>query len=184
MASSERSTRMMAKQFKVFSDAFFPKPPQNSSVPAEYNYPKPLPASPLITYSQIEIYIQCLSPYKASGPDEIPNIMLQKAFLLITDYLLHIFQAIFALKIYYEPWKHFTMVILHKLEKPNYEIPKVYCLIALFCTIAKVLTAIVAEDVSCLVKKHQLISANHCSRRPGRTTTDALHYLVYKIKDA
>ena len=34
------------------------------------------------------------------------------------------------------------------------------------------------------MEKHQLIPANHFSGRPGRTTTDALHYLVYKIKDA
>ena len=88
---------------------------------------------------------------KASGPDEIPNIVLQKAYLLIADYLLYIFQAIFTLKTYYELWKHFTMVILCKPGKPNYEIPKAYCLIALLCTMAKVLTAIVAKDVSRLV---------------------------------
>ena len=50
--------------------------------------------------------------------------------------------------------------------------------------LVKVLTAIIAEDVSHLVEKHQLLPANHFEGRPGRTTTDALHYLVYKIKDA
>jgi len=75
---------------KAFSDAFFPKPPQTSSVPAEYDYPEPLPDPPPITREQIETQIRRLSPYKASGPDEIPNIVLQKAFDLIADYLLHI----------------------------------------------------------------------------------------------
>ena len=30
------------RKAKAFSDAFFPKPPQNSSVPADYIYPDPL----------------------------------------------------------------------------------------------------------------------------------------------
>ena len=49
---------------------------------------------------------------------------------------------------------------------------------------AKVLTAIVAEDMSRLVQKHQLVPTTHFGGRPGRTTTDALHYLTQKIKEA
>jgi len=49
---------------------------------------------------------------------------------------------------------------------------------------AKVLTAIASEDMSRLVEKHHLIPSTHFGGRPGRTTTDALHYLVNKIKDA
>ena len=49
---------------------------------------------------------------------------------------------------------------------------------------AKVLTAIVAEDMSRLVEEHQLIPSTHFGGRPGRTTTDALHYLVHKVKEA
>ena len=133
---------------KAFSDAFFPKPPLNSSMPADYDYPEPLPDPPPVTCKQIRMHIQCLSPYKASSPDEIPNIVLQKAYPLITDYLLYIFQAIFTLKTYYEPWKHFMMVVLCKPGKPDYEIPKPYRPITLLCTMAKVLTAIIAEDIS------------------------------------
>jgi hypothetical protein len=48
----------------------------------------------------------------------------------------------------------------------------------------KVLMAIVAEDISCLVEKHQLILSTHFGGRPRCTATDALHYLIYKIKEA
>ena len=133
---------------KAFLDAFFPKPLLNSSVPVDYDYLEPLPDPPPVTREQIRMYIQHLSLYKASGPDEIPNIVLQKAYPLIADYLLYIFQAIFALKTYYKPWKHFTTVILCKPGKPDYEIPKPYRPITLLCTMAKVLTAIIAKDVS------------------------------------
>ena len=146
---------------KAFSNAFFPNPPLVSSVLANYHYLDPLPDPPPITCERIETQIQRLSPYKASGPDEIPNIVLQKSFDLIADHLLYLFQAVFSLKTYYEPWKQFTTVVLHKPGKPDYKVPKAYRLIALLCTIAKVLTAIVAEDLSCLVEKHQLIPSTH-----------------------
>jgi hypothetical protein len=97
---------------------------------------------------------------------------------------LHLFQAVFTLRTYYEPWKHFITVVLRKPGKPDYEVPKAYRPIALLCTIAKVLTAIVAEGLGRIVEEHQLVPPTHFGGRPGRTTTDALHYLVYKIKDA
>ena len=75
------------------------------------------------------------------------------------------------------------MVVLRKPGKPDYETPKAYHPIALLCTIAKVLTVIVAEDLGWIVKEHQLIPPNHFGGHPGRTIMDALHYLVYKIKD-
>ena len=127
------------------------KPPvYQQNITTQTHSQTPLP----ITHKQIEVQIQQLSLYKASSPVEIPNIVLQKAFLLIADHLLYIFQATFTLKTYYKPWKHLTTVVLRKLGKPDYEIPKAYCPIALLCTIAKVLTAIMAEDLSHLVEKH------------------------------
>lgn len=46
---------------------------------------------------------------------------------------------------------------------------------------AKVLTALVADNISHLVEQHQLLPKTHFSGRLGRTTTDAIHYLVQKI---
>ena len=169
---------------KAFSNAFFPKLPPTSSIPVDFQYLDPLPDPPPITHEQIEAQIHCLSPYKASSPDKIPNIVLQKSFNLIADHLLYLFQAVFSLRTYYEPWKHFTTVVLRKLGKPDYKVPKAYRPIALLCTIAKVLTAIVTEDLGRLIEKHQLVPSTHFGGHPGHTTTDTLHYLVYKIKDA
>ena len=49
---------------------------------------------------------------------------------------------------------------------------------------AKVLTALVADNISHLVEQHQLLPKTHFGRRPGRTTTDANYYLVQKINMA
>jgi hypothetical protein len=50
--------------------------------------------------------------------------------------------------------------------------------------LSKVLTSIIAEQLTFYSEKHQLLPAQHYSGRPARTTTDAMHALVYKIKDA
>jgi hypothetical protein len=170
---------------KVFAKAFFPEPPaqlEDEDDPEEY--PDPLPDPPAPDKRQIEKAIRRLSPFKAPGPDGIPNIVLQKCFNIIADCLLQIYRAILRLEELFDPWREFTTVVLRKPDKPNYEVPKAYRPIALISTMAKVLTAIVAENISQLVERYQLIPRTHFGGRPGRTTTDAIHYLVHKIKQA
>ena len=151
-------------------------------MPANYEYPDPLPDLLQIVKAQLDTKVNRLSPYKVYSPDEIANIVIQKCLNLLSDYLLYIFRAMLSLSIYYDPWREFTMVVLRKPEKPNYKTPKAYRPIALLSTVAKVLMAIVAEDVSQLVEQHQLLPPTHFGGRPGRTTTDTIHYLVHCIK--
>ena len=166
---------------KAFAKAFFPNPPPpqiEEELPVDY--PAPLPDPPPPDKQQLEKVIRKLSPYKAPGPDGIPNIVLQKCFDLIADHLLQIYNAILMLEIYYDPWREFSTIVLRKPNKPNYEVPKAYRPIALISTMAKVLTALIADNVSQLVEQHRLLPNTHFGGRPGRTTTDAIHYLVHK----
>jgi hypothetical protein len=164
---------------KIFAKAFFPPPPeQHDEEDDQEDYPDPLPDPPLPNKNQVEAALRRLSPYKAPGPDGIPNIVLQKCFDIITVRLLQIYRAILKLEVFFDPWREFTTIVLRKPDKPNYEIPKAYRPIALISTMAKVLTAIVAENISSLVERHQLLPRTHFGGRPGRTTTDAIHYLA------
>ena len=170
---------------KTFAKTFFPPPPAQAEQDAQQEaYQDPLPNPPPPNIQQIERIIKKLSPYKVPGPDGIPNIVLQKCFNILANHLLFIYQAILELEEFYDPWREFTTIVLRKPDKPNYEIPKAYRPIALISTMAKVLTAIVAENISHLVELHQLLPKTHFGGRPGMTTTDAIHYLVHKIKQA
>ena len=42
----------------------------------------------------------------------------------------------------------------------------------------------VTEDLSYIVKKHELLPQLHFGARPNRNTTDALHTVVKFVKDA
>src|SRR6266545_132851 len=105
----------------LFAKLFFLPPPANSTVPDAFNYPEPLPDPPQITRAQLEHQVKCLSPYKAYSPDRILNVVLQRCFDLLADYLLLIYRVILKLGMYYDPWREFTIVVLRKPGKPNYE---------------------------------------------------------------
>ena len=69
-------------------------------------------------------------------------------------------------------------------DKLSYSEPGAYRPIALLDTITKVLSSCIAKDLTKFSKIHSLLPPNHFSCRPGRTTTDALHYLTSYMKDA
>lgn len=72
----------------------------------------PLLTSIQVTEEQIFTHIAKLSPYKAPGPDGIPNIVLQKSAHLIAPYLLLIFRSILGRRIYYQGWQEFITCVL------------------------------------------------------------------------
>ncbi|KIN94669.1 hypothetical protein M404DRAFT_83027, partial [Pisolithus tinctorius Marx 270] len=168
---------------QLFAKALFPPPPAQSTVPQNYDYPDPVTRWTPITKDQLARTIKNLSPYKAPGPDGVANIVFQKSPSL-QDHLLHLFNAVFTLRTYYEPWRESTTVILRKPGKPDYTTPKAYRPIALLNTTAKLLSAIVAERTTHILEDHQLLPATHFGGRPGRSTEDSLLLLEATIRHA
>jgi hypothetical protein len=167
----------------LLAKTFFPeKPPQDA--PLHFVYPKPICELDPIGKEQIRRHLAKLKPFKAPGPDRIPNVVLTKCANTILDRLYYIYSAIVEKGLYFTPWKISTTVVLHKPGKPRYNTPKAYRPIALLNTMGKVLTAIIAELLVFYTETHSLLPAHHFGGRPGRTTTDAVHLLTHKIKDA
>ena len=166
----------------ALAKGFFPPKPEEDHTLTGYEYPRQCEPAGKITAEQIQNQIRKLKPFKAPGPDGIPNIVLMKCAQQLTDRLLRIYEATFEHNLFFEPWKHFTTVVLRKPGKPRYDVPKAYRPIALLNTMWKVLTAIIAEHLTYVTETHQLLPENHFGGRPGRTTTDAMHLLAHRIK--
>lgn len=49
---------------------------------------------------------------------------------------------------------------------------------------AKIYTALVAEDITTLAEQHKLLPGCHFGGRPGHRTTDSMHLLLHRIKQA
>ena len=174
--TNEDKSQMLAK-------SFFPKkPPEIMQGEQEQMYPDPVCKMDNITRAQIRRHLGRLKPFKAPGPDNIPNIVLSKCANVLTDRLYHIYTAIINKGLYYDLWKQFTTVVLRKPGKPKYNVPKAYRPIALLNTLAKVLSAIIAEQMMYYAEKHNLLPPNHFGGRAKRNATDAVHLLVHHIK--
>jgi hypothetical protein len=152
-------SKALAKSF------FLTKPP--SMVQEEEVEQDPCCAADSITKEQIERQLRKLKPYNAPGPDGIPNIVLTKCADILSDRLLKIYTAIYEKKIHYDPWKHFTTVVLRKPGKPRYNIPKAYRPIALLNMMWKVLTGIIAKHLTYYTGKYQLVYLTTIWRSPG-----------------
>ncbi|OJA18739.1 hypothetical protein AZE42_12536 [Rhizopogon vesiculosus] len=169
---------------RMIAESFFPPPPNADSIPPDTEYPDPVEQQPPITPEQISRAISNLSGYKAPGPDGICNIVFKECADILVPYLTALFNAVFSHRTYYQPWRRFTTVVLRKPGKPNYTVPKAYRPIALLNTTGKLLTAIVAEQLTYILEHHQLLPNTHFGGRPGRSTTDSLHLLEETIKNA
>jgi len=76
-----------------------------------------------------------------------------------------------------------TTVVIRNPGKPDYSKLGAYRPIALINSIAKILSACVSEDLTAMAELSQLLPANHFGCRPGRTTSDSLHYVTKFTKD-
>jgi hypothetical protein len=173
-----------ADKGQVLAKSFFPVKPPSDDLLSDFTYPPPCKRAGKIMLEQIKAQLKRLKPYKAPGPNGIPNIVLTKCADLITERLCHIYWAMVDKGILFKPWKEFITVVLRKLGKPRYDTPKVYRLIVLLNMMWKVITAIMANHITYVTEKHQLLPANHFGGHPSRTTMDAIHLLVTKIKVA
>ena len=166
----------------VFSQSFFPQKPTMMSLPDEPNYPPWVKYKFRLMESRLCHQISWLHPHKALGDDSIPNVVLKEVVDLILPYLIQIFRVVFRLNTYSNTWCTWSTIVLHKPGKARYDVPKAYCPIVLMNTVGKLLSAVVAEDMSFMHEKHQLLPDTHFRGRLGKNTSNAMHYLVNKVK--
>jgi len=168
---------------RVLCKVFFPRPVQVDLVRETDEYPPPKFSYVPVTNMQIAHAILQLGPYKAPGADGIPNVFLIKCADLLIPHLGPIYCATFSLETYPDQWKDSVTVMLRKPAKPDYTVPSAHRPIALINTLTKVLSACVAEDLVHMVELHKMLPNNHFGCRPGRTTSDSLHFIIKYIKD-
>jgi hypothetical protein len=121
---------------------------------------------------------------EVSGPDGISNAMFKQCSELLVPHLIHLFQAVFSLQTYYKPWRQFTTGVLCKPGSPNYTLTMAYHPITLINTTSKILTAIIAEQLTHILETHNLLPSTHFGGRPGHSTTDSLHVLETTTRNA
>ena len=97
---------------QAFVHVMFPAKLPGLLAPENYRYPAPLTPSGTITEDQICRHINKLSPYKAMGTDNIPNVVLKESADVILPYLKQIFRAMFKLCTFFGQWQEVITCVL------------------------------------------------------------------------
>jgi hypothetical protein len=136
-----------------------------------------------ITPHEIEGALTRMASWKAPGPDGLPVVVWQQIWPTVKFWVVEIFQASLRLGYFPLSWKVAKIVVLPKGGRDP-SLPKSYRPISLLATLGKVLEAVVANRISALVEKHQLLPSNHFGARRRRSCEHALNILIEKIHDA
>jgi hypothetical protein len=104
----------------TLAESFFPPLSASSHILPNQTTPTPLHNLCFFSRTRIRQVIHSLSPYKAPGPDKIPNIVLMKCMDAPIDNLFFIFRAVFELKVYHPNFLKSITLVLHKIGKTTY----------------------------------------------------------------
>ena len=168
----------------ALAHTFFIPKPTNLAIPQVFDPPPEL--RPLTPYSKQRITNKAsrLKWNKAPGPDGIPNEVWTECLDPLINPITALFNGVMQVGYYPKAWRESTTVVLRKPGRPAYDAPKAYRPIALLNTLRKLLSGLVADDISYLCEANNLISKRAYGGRPRRITTDAIHVLTHRIKDA
>lgn len=173
-SSEEKSTALL--------DTFFPLMPPPGEIP-HGPYQQPV-AWEELSMSEIEAVLWKAGPWKAPGPDKVPNIAWQKTWHLVKEWVLEVFKASLLLGHLPVGWRCAQILPLRKSGKTDYSIPKAFRPISLLATLGKLLEGVLAQRLSFWAEEHGLLPENHFGARPGRSGDQALLLLLDKIHQA
>ncbi|PBK70574.1 hypothetical protein ARMSODRAFT_884838, partial [Armillaria solidipes] len=160
---------------KLLTLSFFP---ECSNLKRQHRAPmNPLP-NPDINLDRIINAIKQSKPYSAPGPTGIPNVTIQSAINFYAPALLGILQASLCLSYFPMCFKIFKIIVLCKLGKDNYTIPKAYRLIVLEETLGKILESAMAGWMMETLEENGHLPEHHYGSRAGRCMVDPLLQLT------
>ena len=152
------------EKVEILKEKFFPQLPNAKLEDIEnYTYPQALETSP-ITDREIMTAILPSRSDKAPGSNGIPYRILKCIRHLITPDLNRIFNSSLHLGYYLRHFRDLITIVLRKLarqEQKDYSLPKFYWPIVLLNTISKILKSVIANQISFLVEKYQLLPKSH-----------------------
>ncbi|KAG9513247.1 hypothetical protein KCU93_g10112, partial [Aureobasidium melanogenum] len=145
-----------------------------------------LPAQPhkKITEAEVRAAIFRSNPKKAPGPDDIPFLVWQRIWEEAKGSIMALYRASLRLSHLPNSWRTARIVPLRKPGKPDYTVPKSFRPISLLATISKGLEAVVANRLSFMAEKHNLLPSNHFGARKKRSCEQAINVLVDRIYEA
>ena len=166
---------------KIFQDKFFPNNPVKVD-PAQDTDPTPLPPRHWTPITNLEVSnaLKTAENSSAPGPSGVGYGILKWVHAASPDTLTDVYNRSLFTGVH--PWKHATVVILNKPNKPDYSQAKAYRPISLLECAAKLMEKIIAQRVNADTSRASLIPMTQFGSRPHHNATDTVATLVHRIQ--
>jgi ribonuclease HI/exonuclease III len=171
----------------VLLETFFPPQPEPLGLPQQQEQDTAPSTDPIrlpLSEDECRRAIFSSNPRKAPGPDDIPFRVWQELWPVVKHWVISIYRISLAQGHFPQPWTDARIVVIRKMGKPDYSLPKAYRPISLLKTIGKGLERIVAQRLSEYLERTGKLAATQFGARPRRSTDHALTILVEKIYSA
>jgi hypothetical protein len=162
---------------RLFRHSLFPPPPTAELDPSTQTNGQHLQWPP-ISPEEIRIAINSSSSTKAPGPDSIGFECIKVAYSYIPEHFNSLYKTLLHAGHHPTCWKEATVVIIKKLGKPDYGVPKAYRPISLLNCLGKISEKIMASRLAHMAEKHQLLHHLQIGGRPKRSAVDAVMLLT------
>jgi len=126
----------------------------------------------LIQMEDIYLALSKVKPHKSAGPDQIPNILIQKASFVLSGPLCHIFNEIINSNSYPSAWKLANVCPIPKSKPPKIDKLRP---ISLLSTVSKVFERLYLNQIKHLILPH--ISNNQFGFMQGSSTISCLIHI-------
>src|SRR5690606_13323660 len=130
----------------LLRNVMFPAPPQSQPLASSTTFSQ-LPWTD-ITDQEIREAIFTSTPKKAAGPDGLSFLCLREAYNAIRTWFHQLFRACITNGYHPLCWRETKGAILAKPNKPDYQAPKAYRIIALLNCLGKIAEKLVAKRLS------------------------------------
>jgi hypothetical protein len=114
--------------------------------------------------------------------DYITQVIITKAYQAIPDHFLQLYQALLDIGHYPTCWKQAVGIILKKLHKLDYSLPKAYRVISLLNYLGKVSKRILAQRLAYLAETSGLLYNSQIKGRLKKSTINTALLLINKIE--
>ena len=135
-----------------------------------------------MTEKELENAIFSSSTKSAAGPDKIGFLILQKAYLSISQLFYQLYNKLIKLGFHSDIWKDSIDVIIKKFNKKNYSDSKSYRVISLLNCLDKISERIIAERLSYFAETTDLLHFDQIDNRKQKSAIDAAISLLSDIE--
>jgi hypothetical protein len=171
---------------ELLREQLFPHPPRPdlSDIPDNWEPTSQLTISPEVSADQAARAIAGLPSGKAAGLDGIPNEVLKALAPDIKEDLARAISELFSKGSLPSTYKESLTAVLRKEQKDDYSLPGSYRPIALQNSLAKLVEKIVADRITEVVEKENLLPWNQMGARKKRSTLSAIDLLIGSVQTA